>query len=973
MVLFDLNEPVFIGSITGDVIDEAGSADGFVVSGNSDIFTDLGSLEALNVLSTMPFLQLSPESKETTQTPTKETTTSSSSTKTVRTKSTARKTTSSPAQTPTPTPTNYSSNPAILVTPLNQRSPAKTTTPTTTPTSTPPPPKTVTGTTEVSPVIQPTVTGTTEVSPVIKATVEGTTDVSPVIQPRTTTIVVANMEEEEDEEPEASKKKKKGSEVEKKEKVAKRKGKKKLEDEDDIDDEEAVVEKNKAKGRGKKKVEEEEDEDEGNGKYFKSLRAKTTVKPFYNATHKLSPERKQRVREMGFGSLLDFPFNKIPTKLSYFVLKNLNVEKMEVNLPNGGVLKITPRKIREVLGIPMGQIPFYAEKKRLTKDSVYCKFMAQLSNNKRQRTTTALSERIQKSEGVDFIFELSYLTLFANCFGYCQNSAMLQDDVLENVKSSEDIPNIDWCTLIWDDIKGSKEKWDDRTLENWYYGPHVIFTLIYLHYTEFDEMDVPRKYPAIKYWNCELIEERQKKEMARDAIGMAMVIEEDEENEENENQKLKQTDEFGRLVDNKASTSRKDGDEIETDDNAEESGSDDKKGGDDGGEDSEQVNEGENWIEDRQNVDENVENLEDAEKDAAVKAQAEKEAEEKAVKESAVKEAAAKAQAEKETAKKAEKEAAEKEAAAKAQAEKDAKKEDSVKEIAKKDVEEKTVKEAASKEAATKAKEDKEAAAKEAVAKAQVDKEAAEQAAEEAKEAAKKKQRAEYVAKKQKETIKKQNEAAERIRKQEIEKLKAEQEKANKEAEKKRKAAAKELNEKRSREKAEKEAAKQAEIPEYESPSVQEKPFGTGKDNAEASMQNEIKQGKWIVKPSMYLQSPYNNKMSSVTEPLTEDETLLAHSLLSMEGDILKRCLFITCEIGLKWKKNIMDENNRHYADMIKTMRMRYAAKTLLHDVNKEREKMSEFAIKFGEQYNDQEKQKKMVEKAIERKASEDK
>ncbi|PWA69434.1 ulp1 protease family, C-terminal catalytic domain-containing protein [Artemisia annua] len=812
---------------------------------------------------------------------------------------------------------------------------------------------------------------------------------------------------------------------------------------------------------------------------------------------------------------------------------------MEVNLPNGGVLKITPRKIREVLGIPMGPIPFYAEKKRLTKDTVYCKFMAQLSNKKRQRTTTALSERIQKSEGVDFIFELSYLTLLANCFGYCQNSAMLQDDVLENVKSSKDIPNIDWCTLIWDYIKGSKEKWDDRTHENWYYGPHVTFTLIYLHYTEFDEMDVPRKYPAVKYWNCELIEERQKKEMARDAIGMMMVIEEDEENEGNENQKLKQeiyeriqdnfdrvlreknelesiiktsmemyegdatigrfvvrfntefqigikTDKFGRLVDNKASTSRKDGDESETDDNAEESGSDDSEqvneGGDDGGEDSEQVNEGENWIEDKQNVDENVENLEDAEKgaaakaqaekeaeekavkeaavkEAAAKAQAEKEAEEKAVKEAAVKEAAAKAQAEKEAAEKAVKEAAEKEAAAKAQAEKDAEKEAAVKEIAKKDVAEKTIKEAASKEAATKAKEDKEAAAKEAAAKAQAEKEAAE-------------------------------------------KLKAEQEKANKEAEKKRKAAAKELNEKRAKEKAEKEAAKQAEIPEYESPS-----------------------------------SPYNNKMSSVTEPLTEDETLLAHSLLSMEGDILDemfndgkgtiipiitmqsispgiqidsqiidafvslpeiekkenknlnaqiavfksiiekdetsfrlrdvRLLFfpiiahghyyvtvfdlekgnavildnnisdatydgkykdifdfvkemlihylyvtehpsltkfkeaqpkipkmkwktrknkLDCglymmmhmemfegEIGLKWKTNIVDENNRHYADMIKTMRMRYAAKILLHDVNKEREKMSEFAIKFGEQYNDKEKQKKMVEKAIEKKAAEDK
>ena len=88
-------------------------------------------------------------------------------------------------------------------------------------------------------------------------------------------------------------------------------------------------------------------------------------------------------------------------------------------------------------------------------------------------------------------------------------------------------------------------------------------------------------------------------------------------------------------------------------------------------------------------------------------------------------------------------------------------------------------------------------------------------------------------------------------------------------------------------EQAEKEAAKKAKITEYESPSVQEKPFKTGKEIAEESMMNENKQEKRIVKPSIYLQSPYNNKMSNVTEPLTKDETLLAHSLLSMEGDIL--------------------------------------------------------------------------------------
>ncbi|PWA56439.1 hypothetical protein CTI12_AA402300 [Artemisia annua] len=208
----------------------------------------------------------------------------------------------------------------------------------------------------------------------------------------------------------------------------------------------------------------------------KSLRTKTTVKPFYEAIHSLSPERKQRVREMDFGTLLGFPYIKFPAKLPYFILKHLDVNTMEVKLPNGGVIEITPSKIREVLGIPMGLMSFYVENKRLKSNSVHCKFMAQLSRDVRKRTTSSLSEIIQTSEGTDIIFDLNFLMLFANCLGTCRNTAMLKYHVLENVMSSKDIPNIDWCVFIWNCIKESKQKWDDTMLENWYYGPHVTFT-----------------------------------------------------------------------------------------------------------------------------------------------------------------------------------------------------------------------------------------------------------------------------------------------------------------------------------------------------------------------------------------------------------------------------------------------------------------------------------------------------------------
>ncbi|PWA59441.1 hypothetical protein CTI12_AA391610 [Artemisia annua] len=306
------------------------------------------------------------------------------------------------------------------------------------------------------------------------------------------------LEEEEEQKNKNKKEKKKKQEqkVEKKKKVEKEKR-----------DVETVTVKRKRVEK-KKKVAEDDMEDE------------ETVLEKKKATHKLSPERKQRVREMGFGSLIGFPIEKVPAKLPYFILKNLDVETMEVKLPNGGVIKITPKKIREALGIPIGHKSFYAKRPRLKQETMPCRFMAQLPNRQRQRTTTALSNVIQTTEGTDFLFDLNYLMLFANCLVTYDDTAMLKYHVLENIKSPDDIPNIDWCTYIWNVLKQSKEKWNDTMLENWYYGPHLTFTAAKEEAKKKEEAEEKRKAEEKKKAEKEKAqkEEEKKSEEKRKAV-----------------------------------------------------------------------------------------------------------------------------------------------------------------------------------------------------------------------------------------------------------------------------------------------------------------------------------------------------------------------------------------------------------------------------------------------------------------------
>ncbi|GKA70380.1 ulp1 protease family, C-terminal catalytic domain-containing protein [Tanacetum coccineum] len=78
-------------------------------------------------------------------------------------------------------------------------------------------------------------------------------------------------------------------------------------------------------------------------------------------------------------------------------------------------------------------------------------------------------------------------------------------------------------------------------------------------------------------------------------------------------------------------------------------------------------------------------------------------------------------------------------------------------------------------------------------------------------------------------------------------------------------------------------------------------------------------------------------------------------------------------ESATNWKTDIVQENNRDYDMQMTSMRMRYTTKILIHEMNTKRGLMSGYAKKFSEDNKDEEKVKKMVKNAINRKIAEKK
>nr|GEZ03004.1 hypothetical protein [Tanacetum cinerariifolium] len=153
---------------------------------------------------------------------------------------------------------------------------------------------------------------------------------------------------------------------------------------------------------------------------------------------------------------------------------------MEVTFQSGSKIKITPKKIREVLGIPMGKKKLEYDSPREYDDEFIKAFKAQF-HAKKYITITDLSKQLQRTTNTEMLFSKFMI--------HCDNSSRLIYYVIKNIKSTDIISDFDWCKFIWDHIQTSKNTWDDRTLENWYYGPNTVLMIGLVEVIEDDDKE----------------------------------------------------------------------------------------------------------------------------------------------------------------------------------------------------------------------------------------------------------------------------------------------------------------------------------------------------------------------------------------------------------------------------------------------------------------------------------------------------
>ncbi|PWA93201.1 hypothetical protein CTI12_AA073640 [Artemisia annua] len=282
--------------------------------------------------------------------------------------------------------------------------------------------------------------------------------------------------------------------------------------------------KSEEKANGKRKIDENQNDKDAKSKVYTMLSGRETVKPLFEAMHGLSIERKKVITQMRFRDLIDFPIKEVPTRLAFFVVDCLDIETMNLMLPTGN-LQISLQTVKEVLGLPKGSRRLERNKGQREKDDRFEEEWKDQYKDETKLTIIAISKQITKTTNTDFIFRMNFLMLVANTF---DKSSVVKTTVLENVLEEDDVTEIEWCRYVYECASSSKKDWAtrkrDRT-EIVYYGPITFLMLAYLQYTKFDAMNVPRRLPAFKSWNANLLISRETLELDRiKYFGMVDII-----------------------------------------------------------------------------------------------------------------------------------------------------------------------------------------------------------------------------------------------------------------------------------------------------------------------------------------------------------------------------------------------------------------------------------------------------------------
>ncbi|KAK9071996.1 hypothetical protein SSX86_008427 [Deinandra increscens subsp. villosa] len=244
------------------------------------------------------------------------------------------------------------------------------------------------------------------------------------------------------------------------------------------------------------------------------LKTRSSPAQFARLISILKPKQRDYVYNMGFGQLLTFKCDGIPSKIGYFVVDNFDPQEMEIKAATSSV-KVDSVSINKLLGIPMGSKSFLKSKRSKRRDPAVNEWRKRYPN--KDVSPTELVDQVMSSPDEDsFNFRMDFLMCFICVMVDCSSQGRVKQKIAKKVYSDIDWSDINFCEYILQVLKDCKNGWKPSSNFN---GPLTILTLLYVDSFVCEGMGIDEDKNAISFWNMENLQVRQKMEARNGGFG----------------------------------------------------------------------------------------------------------------------------------------------------------------------------------------------------------------------------------------------------------------------------------------------------------------------------------------------------------------------------------------------------------------------------------------------------------------------
>ncbi|PWA77711.1 hypothetical protein CTI12_AA224150 [Artemisia annua] len=213
----------------------------------------------------------------------------------------------------------------------------------------------------------------------------------------------------------------------------------------------------------------------------------------------LSPKQREDVTEMGFGAVLRFSIKDVPTRLGYWLLDNFDEDRCVLNV-DGKEISITRETVRDVLGIPMGDVPVEAVNEADFRHPLVVEWKKQFESTTRYKHIP-VEKQIYTQQAGGWMFKLNFLVLYFTSNGESNKNATVNLRFFNCIQDENDIPGFDWCSYVLQCLVRTKKSCI-RTSH--YCGPVIVLLVVYAESLRERSGNADVQMPLVNNWTVDV-------------------------------------------------------------------------------------------------------------------------------------------------------------------------------------------------------------------------------------------------------------------------------------------------------------------------------------------------------------------------------------------------------------------------------------------------------------------------------------